>query len=151
MKLSRFCKPRISAQKNKSTQTNLNPFETFEVLQTSNQHTKLQLRAIQLNPLPLRGFFRRPRRLFFPPCGGPLLLPQHFCRFAAFRAARQPYVAAFGGKKARRSIAPPGELPHTALKCAKTCGMRQCSFPLFPCRGSRQKCVITALCRKSGR
>ena len=42
---SRFCKPQISTHKQ-------------------------QIRTIQLNPLPRRGYSRRPSRLFLPPCGG---------------------------------------------------------------------------------
>ena len=96
---SRFCKPRISPPEQ---QLHTNKIKSFpkgriEVLQTSNQRTKLQLPT---NPMksfaasrlffPLRGFFRRLRRLFFPPCGGPMLLPQHFLPPPAAQKGPQP-------------------------------------------------------------
>ena len=61
---SRFCKPRISAHKQQSRTIQLNPF--------------FALRRCPCRDGTLRVLFRRPWRLFFPPCGGPMLLPQHF-------------------------------------------------------------------------
>ena len=61
---SRFCKPRISAQKQQIRTIQLNPFLPCGGVPAGTAHSVC--------------FFAALGGCFFPPCGGPMLLPQHF-------------------------------------------------------------------------
>ena len=82
---SRFCKPRISAPKQR---LRTNPIKSFcrpwrHYLCASRYYQRLRRFFSALRQCPcrdgtLRVLFRRHRRRFFPPDGGVMLLPQHF-------------------------------------------------------------------------
>ena len=90
--VSRFCKPQISAPqwqlRAATIKTFLRKLRGSANLESAHQNSKFA--QTKLNPFPLRGCFFRfallsppAAAVFFPPYGGPMLLPQHFLPPAA--------------------------------------------------------------------
>ena len=76
---SRFCKPRISTLEPQLRTATIETFQgSFEVFQTSNQRTQTTISHNPIKSFSASRLLPPPSAAVFPPCGGPMLLPQHF-------------------------------------------------------------------------